>query len=76
MLSRSGRIRAFRITCSRVAPPGWRHNAAIDAIRRGKFLEQNAGALVAELTRMNSISIEHDGQRLLAKIRTSERQVR
>jgi RNA polymerase sigma-70 factor (ECF subfamily) len=27
------------------------HNAAIDAIRRGKFLEQNTGALVAELTR-------------------------
>jgi len=27
------------------------HNAAIDAIRRGKFLEQNSGALVAELTR-------------------------
>ena len=27
------------------------HIAAIDAIRRGKFLEQNTGALVAELTR-------------------------
>lgn len=35
--------------------PGWlfrvAHNAAIDAIRRGKFLEQNARALEAELTR-------------------------
>ena len=31
------------------------HNAAIDALRRGRFLEQNTGAVVAELTRATSI---------------------
>ena len=36
------------------------HNAAIDAIRRGKFLEQNTGALVAELTRARGSSEDRD----------------
>jgi RNA polymerase sigma-70 factor (ECF subfamily) len=31
------------------------HNAAIDAIRRGRLLEQNSAALLAELTRSTSI---------------------
>ena len=36
------------------------HNAAIDAIRRGKFLEQNTGALVAELTRSSGTGDDAD----------------
>jgi RNA polymerase sigma-70 factor, ECF subfamily len=31
------------------------HNAAIDSLRRGRFLEQNSNAVVAELTRASSI---------------------
>ena len=31
------------------------HNSAIDALRRGRFLEQNAGAMMAELTRSTAI---------------------
>jgi RNA polymerase sigma-70 factor (ECF subfamily) len=44
------------------------HNAAIDAIRRGKFLEQNAGALVAELTR----SLIGDGPDFERQLRDDE----
>ena len=40
-------------------PPAWlfrvAHNAAIDAIRRSRLLEQNGGALLAELTRSTAI---------------------
>jgi RNA polymerase sigma-70 factor, ECF subfamily len=31
------------------------HNAAIDSLRRGRFLEQNSGIVLAELTRFTSI---------------------
>jgi len=41
------------------------HNAAIDAIRRGKFLEQNTGALVAELTRASGSGDDPDFERQL-----------
>jgi RNA polymerase sigma-70 factor (ECF subfamily) len=32
------------------------HNSAIDSLRRGRFLEQNSGVLLAELTRASSIA--------------------
>lgn len=32
------------------------HNAAIDSLRRGRFLEQNSGVVLAELTRASSIA--------------------
>jgi RNA polymerase sigma-70 factor (ECF subfamily) len=32
------------------------HNAAIDSLRRGRFLEQNSGTVLAELTRATSIA--------------------
>ena len=55
-------LRALQVWPNQGVPEnaaGWlfrvAHNAAIDAIRRGRFLEQNTPALVAELTRSNFI---------------------
>ncbi len=37
------------------------HNSAIDSLRRGRFLEQNGGVVLAELTRATSIKSDDPG---------------